>query len=366
MNKTLQVLALGTAIGVLLSFASCGTAKKCDATSCPFGCCDSAGSCQIGSSDALCGSQGAQCMVCPLGNQCSVGRCVPISGNGGGRGGGTGGGGMTGGGGATGGGTGQGGGGATGGGGAFGGGTTGGGFPSGGGTTGGGGFPSGGGTTGGGPPSGGGGATGGGPGNTCTVLESSFTTFFAGRSDCGGQLAPPTNFPAMCPSMIAQCTANDQVILRNFGTCIAMEPCTSGNDSAALSQFSTCAGQVSGLTQPCAMAVNLGGPPGGIVGNARVRLIMGNGVNSGLLEVFANGMWGGVCDDGTTFVAEVVCRDLGFTTGTLVSAQTGPNSNFLLDSVSCTGSELTLLDCSHAAIGVHDCASNEWILVTCQ
>ena len=83
-------------LGLLLGFSasttlSCGAAKKCGPSNCPFGCCDSSGSCQVGSSDALCGHGGAACGICTLSQQCNVGTCTNI-GQSGGPGGGSGGG----------------------------------------------------------------------------------------------------------------------------------------------------------------------------------------------------------------------------------------------------------------------------------
>ncbi|MEW5742733.1 MAG: hypothetical protein AB1938_27700, partial [Myxococcota bacterium] len=101
------------AIGV-----SCGGAPTCNSTTCATGCCDAMGRCQSASS-SFCGTGGAMCQQCALGQFCSLGVCVGGTGGGTAQGGGAGGG-M--GGGATGGGSG---GGATGGG--MGGGATGGG-----------------------------------------------------------------------------------------------------------------------------------------------------------------------------------------------------------------------------------------------
>ncbi|MFZ5439636.1 MAG: hypothetical protein ACOZQL_06490 [Myxococcota bacterium] len=93
--NTIRWAVLGTLVGVLASFASCG-APRCDAKNCAFGCCDANGVCQGGQSDTACGTQGASCDVCTTLERCQLGTClVPSGGTGGGSGSNTGGGGGT-------------------------------------------------------------------------------------------------------------------------------------------------------------------------------------------------------------------------------------------------------------------------------
>lgn len=89
----------------LLFISACGTKKECDATSCPFGCCDTNGGCQMPSTSA-CGTQGAACSPCGFAQTCQLGVCTMSGGGGPGGGTATGGGTGTGGGSSTGGGTG--------------------------------------------------------------------------------------------------------------------------------------------------------------------------------------------------------------------------------------------------------------------
>ena len=74
------------------------------------------------------------------------------------------------------------------------------------------------------------------------------------------------------------------------------------------------------------------------------------------MEVYYYGEWGTVCDDGWDDTdASVVCRQLGFgSSGTAIgSAGFGPGSGPIsLNSVACTGSELTLASCGHLGVGM--------------
>ncbi|MBE2252585.1 MAG: hypothetical protein IAE78_23835 [Myxococcus sp.] len=105
-----KALVLGVLVGAVTSLTpSCGPVRKpvtCNAANCP-GCCDDNQQCFTGLADVACGTAGATCAVCPMGQTCissssgadagSGGRCLP--------GGSTGGGSATGGGGAAGGGS---------------------------------------------------------------------------------------------------------------------------------------------------------------------------------------------------------------------------------------------------------------------
>ena len=87
-----------------------------------------------------------------------------------------------------------------------------------------------------------------------------------------------------------------------------------------------------------------------------IRLVGGNSYNEGRVEIYYNYQWGTVCDDGWDDTdAGVVCRQLGFgSSGTAIeSAHFGQGSGSIwLDSVTCTGNELTLASCGHLGINV--------------
>ena len=77
------------------------------------------------------------------------------------------------------------------------------------------------------------------------------------------------------------------------------------------------------------------------------------------MEVYHNGEWGTVCDNGWDFYdAEVVCNELGY--GRAIAAKRGGfygkgSGNIWLDHVNCIGNELTIRNCSHRGWGIHDC-----------
>ena len=101
-----------------------------------------------------------------------------------------------------------------------------------------------------------------------------------------------------------------------------------------------------------------------------LRLAGPSSDNEGRVEIYFGGKWGTVCDDGWDDTdASVVCRQLGFgSSGTAIgSAGFGQGSGPIwLDSVTCTGSELMLVNCSHLGVGVtEDCSHSKDAGVSC-
>ena len=100
-----------------------------------------------------------------------------------------------------------------------------------------------------------------------------------------------------------------------------------------------------------------------------VRLVDGPTEYEGRVEVYHNGEWGTVCDDGWDLNdAQVVCNELGV--GRAIDAKRrayyGKGSgNIWLDNVNCTGGELTIRNCSHRGWGIHNCHHNKDAGVQC-
>ncbi|XP_071264600.1 neurotrypsin isoform X2 [Salvelinus alpinus] len=100
-----------------------------------------------------------------------------------------------------------------------------------------------------------------------------------------------------------------------------------------------------------------------------VRLVGGESVKEGRVEVYLQGVWGTVCDDGWTDVnAEVVCRQLGYSgvAKARVMAYFGEGEGPIhVDNVKCSGEERSLVDCLKQPTGTHNCRHSEDAGVIC-
>ncbi|XP_070272992.1 neurotrypsin isoform X2 [Myotis yumanensis] len=100
-----------------------------------------------------------------------------------------------------------------------------------------------------------------------------------------------------------------------------------------------------------------------------IRLVDGENEREGRVEVFLQGQWGTICDDGwTDRDAAVTCRQLGYRGPARARAMAyfgegrGP---IHLDNVACTGGERALADCLKQEVGRHNCRHSEDAGVIC-
>ena len=93
--------------------------------------------------------------------------------------------------------------------------------------------------------------------------------------------------------------------------------------------------------------------------NSTVRLVNGPTQYEGRVEVYHNGEWGTVCDDGWDLNdAQIVCSELGFgnaVVATYNSFYGESNSEIWLDNLDCVGNESTIGECSHRGWGIEYC-----------
>jgi len=99
-----------------------------------------------------------------------------------------------------------------------------------------------------------------------------------------------------------------------------------------------------------------------------VRLAGGSGYY-GRVEIYYNGTWGTVCDDGWDINdAHVVCRQLGFSSASSAPccASYGQGSDPIwMDNVECHGGEPSLFHCPHNGWGIENCSHGEDASVVC-
>ena len=91
--------------------------------------------------------------------------------------------------------------------------------------------------------------------------------------------------------------------------------------------------------------------------------------STGRVEIFHNGHWGTVCDQGWDINdANVACRQLGFqnASSAFKGATHGQGSGTIwMDNVACLGSESSVVHCSQSGWGKNDCSHTQDASVQC-
>nr|XP_055046929.1 deleted in malignant brain tumors 1 protein-like [Misgurnus anguillicaudatus] len=120
-----------------------------------------------------------------------------------------------------------------------------------------------------------------------------------------------------------------------------------------------------GPTQKCTHSKDAG-----VICNHPVRLMNGSNSCSGRVEVYHNGQWGTVCTDSWDSTdAAVACKELGCPTGAEAKTYSyfGPGVGPIwMKQVQCTGTELSIMDCTPNGWGTTDCNERNDAGVICR
>ncbi|NXL45203.1 MARCO protein, partial [Podilymbus podiceps] len=101
-------------------------------------------------------------------------------------------------------------------------------------------------------------------------------------------------------------------------------------------------------------------------GNFNIFVRIAEGGRRGRVEIFHQGSWGTICDDGWgTQDATVVCRMLGYNRAVSAFTATAGTGQIWLDDVNCSGNERSILDCPKPDWGVNNCSHSEDAGVEC-
>ncbi|NWR73948.1 MARCO protein, partial [Centropus unirufus] len=101
-------------------------------------------------------------------------------------------------------------------------------------------------------------------------------------------------------------------------------------------------------------------------GNSNQFIRIAGGGRKGRVEIFHQGSWGTICDDGwDTGDATVVCRMLGYSRAVSSYTASGGDGQIWLDDVNCSGNERSIFDCQKPDWGVNNCSHSEDAGVEC-
>ena len=98
-----------------------------------------------------------------------------------------------------------------------------------------------------------------------------------------------------------------------------------------------------------------------------VRLVDGSSRSEGRLEVYYNGGWGTVCNDGwDDHYATLVCTQLGFGASGITADFGAGTGNIFLEKVVCSLSDTVLASCGHFGVGITvQCNHNDDVGIKC-
>ncbi len=103
-------------------------------------------------------------------------------------------------------------------------------------------------------------------------------------------------------------------------------------------------------------------------GEGDIRLVDGPSGLEGRLQIYHSGAWGEVCDDVFDFSRygpTTACQQMGYGSGTFLSTYDAPSDVFVLDDVSCGGTERRIESCAHLAYGTENCFVSEGAGLRC-
>ena len=106
------------------------------------------------------------------------------------------------------------------------------------------------------------------------------------------------------------------------------------------------------------------------ISNGTLRLVGANSYREGMVEMYVDNQWTGVCDHGwDDSEAGVVCRQLGFgLSGKSQQFQisgSGNEEEIVIPKFSCSGNESELLSCNHTKMEKADCDNFDNVGVIC-